>query len=76
MPDHETITVSTDGNGIARVTLNRPEVRNAMNARLIAEVTDAFTTLGADGGVRAIVVGGAGKAFCAGADLNWMRRVA
>ncbi len=75
MPDHETITVSTDGNGIAGVTLNRPEVRNAMNARLIAEVTDAFTALGADDGVRAIVVRGAGKAFCAGADLNWMRDV-
>ena len=75
MSDHETITVSTDGNGIASVTLNRPEVRNAMNARLIAEVTEAFTTIGADGGVRAIVVRGAGKAFCAGADLNWMRDV-
>ncbi len=75
MPDHQTITVSTDDRGIASVTLNRPEVRNAMNARLIAEVTDAFTTLGADGGVRAVVVRGAGKAFCAGADLNWMRDV-
>ena len=75
MSDYETIAVSKDENGIANVTLNRPEVRNAMNARLIAEVTDAFTTLGADGGVRAIVIRGAGKAFCAGADLNWMRDV-
>ena len=75
MSDYETIAVSTEVNGIASVTLNRPEVRNAMNARLIAEVTDAFTALGADQGVRAIVVQGAGKAFCAGADLNWMRDV-
>ncbi len=75
MSDFETIAVAIDGNGIATVTLDRPEVRNAMNARLIAEVTDAFTTLGADDGVRAIVVRGAGKVFCAGADLNWMRDV-
>ncbi len=75
MSDYETIAVSRDGNGIAGVTLSRPEVRNAMNARLIAEVTDAFTTLGADDGVRAIVIRGAGKVFCAGADLNWMRDV-
>jgi methylglutaconyl-CoA hydratase len=75
MADHETITVSTDGRGIAVVTLNRPEVRNAMNARVIAEVGQAFTALGADPGVRAIVVRGAGKVFCAGADLNWMRDV-
>ncbi len=75
MPDYETIAVSCDPRGIAAVTLNRPEIRNAMNARLIAEVTDAFIELGADDGVRAIVIRGAGKAFCAGADLNWMRDV-
>jgi methylglutaconyl-CoA hydratase len=75
MPGFQTIAVSRDEHGIAGVTLNRPEVRNAMNAELIAEVTEAFTTLGADAGIRAIVVRGAGKAFCAGADLNWMRDV-
>ena len=75
MSEYQTIAVSNDANGIAGVTLNRPEVRNAMNARLIAEVTDAFTTLGSDDGVRAIVIRGAGKIFCAGADLNWMRDV-
>ncbi len=75
MPDYQTIAVSRDPRGIAAVTLDRPEIRNAMNAALIAEVTDAFTALGADDGVRAIVIRGAGKAFCAGADLNWMRDV-
>jgi methylglutaconyl-CoA hydratase len=75
MPEYETITVSRDPRGSAAVTLNRPEIRNAMNAILIAEVTDAFIELGADDGVRAIVIRGAGKAFCAGADLNWMRDV-
>ena len=61
---------------IARVTLNRPDVRNAFNEGLIAELTDAFTTLGARPDVRAIVLAAEGKAFCAGADLNWMKAMA
>ncbi|MFM7532529.1 MAG: enoyl-CoA hydratase/isomerase family protein, partial [Rubrivivax sp.] len=61
---------------VARVWLNRPEVRNAFNDRVIAELTDAFTRLGAEPGLRAIVLGGHGKAFCAGADLNWMKSMA
>jgi len=61
---------------IARVTLNRPDVRNAFNAELIAELTGAFTTLGQDAGLRAIVLAAEGKAFCAGADLNWMKAMA
>ncbi|MBL8332816.1 MAG: enoyl-CoA hydratase/isomerase family protein [Rubrivivax sp.] len=60
---------------VAEVWLNRPEVRNAFNSALIAELTEAFRSLGADPGVRAIVLGGRGKAFCAGADLNWMREM-
>jgi methylglutaconyl-CoA hydratase len=61
---------------IARVTLNRPDVRNAFNAELIAELTGAFTTLGQDASLRAVVLAAAGKAFCAGADLNWMKAMA
>jgi methylglutaconyl-CoA hydratase len=61
---------------VARVFLNRPEVRNAFNAEVIAELTTAFTQIGNDPGVRAIVLGGHGKAFCAGADLAWMRAMA
>jgi len=61
---------------VAEVFLNRPEVRNAFNDGVIAELTDAFRTLGADPALRAIVLGGHGKAFCAGADLNWMRAMA
>ncbi|MDQ8033454.1 MAG: enoyl-CoA hydratase/isomerase family protein [Bordetella sp.] len=57
----------------ARVWLNRPELRNALDPRLIAELTETFMDLAQDGAVRAIVLGGRGKAFCAGADLNWMR---
>jgi methylglutaconyl-CoA hydratase len=61
---------------VAEVYLNRPEVRNAFNDGVIAELTAAFTTLGADPQLRAIVLGGHGKAFCAGADLSWMRAMA
>ena len=75
MPDYQTIEVERDARGIVTVTLNRPEVRNAMNAVLIAEMTDAFADLGGDSKVRGVIVRGAGKVFCAGADLNWMRDV-
>lgn len=61
---------------IARVFLNRPEVRNAFNDSVITELADTFTRLGNDPGLRAIVLGGHGKAFCAGADLNWMKSMA
>lgn len=61
---------------VARIYLNRPEVRNAFNDSVIAELTAAFTQLGTDSELRAIVLGGHGKAFCAGADLAWMRTMA
>lgn len=61
---------------VARVYLNRPEVRNAFNDGVIAELTATFATLGSDPTLRAIVLGGHGKAFCAGADLNWMQAMA
>lgn len=61
---------------VAEVFLNRPEVRNAFNDGVIAELTATFRTLGEDASLRAIVLGGHGKAFCAGADLGWMRAMA
>jgi methylglutaconyl-CoA hydratase len=61
---------------VVRVFLNRPEVRNAFNDGVIAELTAAFRELGAEPTLRAIVLGGHGKAFCAGADLSWMRTMA
>jgi methylglutaconyl-CoA hydratase len=61
---------------VARVFLNRPDVRNAFNDAVIAELTATFTALGAEPGLRCIVLGGHGKAFCAGADLAWMRAMA
>ena len=61
---------------VATVTLNRPEVRNAFNDEVIVELTQVFNELGHQDEVRCIVLTGAGTAFCAGADLNWMRRMA
>jgi methylglutaconyl-CoA hydratase len=62
--------------GVAVIWLNRPDVRNAMSAALIAELTDAIDAAAEDPEVRAIVLAGHGKAFCAGADLNWMKEAA
>ena len=62
--------------GVATLVLNRPEVRNAFNDEVIAEFTQAFGELGAREDVRCVVLAAAGQAFCAGADLNWMRRMA
>lgn len=61
---------------VAVVWLAREKVRNAFNETLIASLTAAFTRLGEDDAVRAIVLAGRGPAFCAGADLDWMRRMA
>ena len=61
---------------VAEVWLNRPEVRNAFNDGVVAELTAAFDELGSDPELLAIVLGGHGKAFCAGADLSWMRAMA
>lgn len=61
---------------VATVTLNRPDVRNAFNDEVILELTAAFNALGARDDVRCIVLAANGSAFCAGADLNWMRSMA
>ena len=63
-------------NMVAIVTLNRPEVRNAFDDVLISNLTKTFLELEKDETVRAVVLAGAGSAFCAGADLNWMKRMA
>ena len=61
---------------VAVVTLNRPEIRNAFDDVMISSLSNAFLELNKDETVRAVVLAGAGKAFCAGADLNWMKRMA
>ena len=62
--------------GIARITLDRPQVRNAFDDALIGALSKAFATVDADPAVRVVVLAGNGPAFCAGADLNWMKRMA
>ena len=64
------------GDGVETICLNRPEVRNAFNDEVIAELTQAFVDLAERDEVRAVVLAAEGPAFCAGADLNWMRRMA
>lgn len=62
--------------GIARVILNRPEVHNALDDRLIADLNAALERIAADPAVRVVMLTGQGGSFCAGADLAWMRRTA
>ncbi len=72
---YTTLTCERDG-GTAVIHLNRPDVRNAFNETTIAELTAVFSALGAEPDLRAIVLGARGPAFCAGADLNWMKKMA
>jgi methylglutaconyl-CoA hydratase len=60
---------------ITRITLNRPDTHNAFDETLIAQLTEAFESLREDEATRVVVVQGAGKSFCAGADLNWMGKM-
>ncbi len=67
---------AVDGRGVATVTLNRADVHNAFDDALIAEIDGCFAALDADPAVRLIVLAAAGASFSAGADLNWMKRMA
>jgi len=68
-----TVDLHVDRRGVATILLNRPEKHNAMNAEMIGELTALATRLGRDPAVRAVVLTGAGRSFCAGGDLAWMR---
>ena len=71
--EFETIRLEVDGRGVARLVLNRPEKHNVLNAVMIDELTLAARRLGVDASVRAVVLSGEGKSFCAGGDLTWMK---
>jgi methylglutaconyl-CoA hydratase len=73
--DYQTLTVSV-ADKVATVTLNRPDLRNAFNEHTIAELALAFDELGRNELVRVVVLAANGPAFCAGADLNWMKKMA
>ncbi|OVZ57953.1 enoyl-CoA hydratase [Pigmentiphaga sp. NML080357] len=70
----ETLQITKNEAGVVRVEMARPEVFNAFDERMIGELAQAFTELGADPAARVIVLSGRGKAFSAGADLQWMQR--
>jgi len=72
--NYETIEIEMRP-GAALLWLNRPEVRNAFNEAMIAELSAAFGELESDSTVRCVVLAGRGKVFCAGADIDWMRRM-
>jgi methylglutaconyl-CoA hydratase len=71
-----TLTITEPSRHVAQITMSRPEVRNAFNDEVIAELTAAFMQLGAREDVRCIVLAADGPVFSAGADLNWMRKMA
>ena len=75
MAKFEFLTTVRDG-PVERVTLNRPDVRNAFNEHLIAELRRWADSIAADKSVRVAVIAGAGMVFCAGADLTWMSKMA
>jgi enoyl-CoA hydratase/carnithine racemase len=72
---YQTIALERDGK-VARLWLERPEVHNAFNAVMIRELRDALRVLAADPSARVLVLSGRGASFCAGADLNWIAKIA
>lgn len=73
--DYQTLEVKRDG-AVAIVWLNRPDVRNAFNEMTITEITEVFGVLNSDQQAKVVVLAARGVAFCAGADLNWMKKMA
>jgi len=71
--DQDNIVRTEIIDGIGYITMNRPEVHNAFHADMIRQLNQAFVEMGANDLVRAVVLKGNGKSFCAGGDLNWMR---
>ena len=72
----EKVITKIDSDGIARVTLNNPRKHNAFDDQIIAQLTDAFSAVAANSNVRVMVLASEGKSFSAGADLDWMKRMA
>jgi len=73
MSAYETINYEISHQGVARITLNRPEKHNAINATMIAELREAVAAVSNDEAVRVVIMSAEGRSFCAGGDLNWMR---
>jgi methylglutaconyl-CoA hydratase len=76
MNQTDKVLLDIDARGVATVTLNQPEIHNAFDDKLIVQLTDIFTSISQNKDVRVMVLAAAGKSFSAGADLNWMQRMA
>lgn len=74
--ENQSIQYQLNDSGVATITLNRPDIHNAFDDTIIAALTAAFKKAGEDPAVRIVVLAASGKSFCAGGDLNWMRRMA
>jgi len=72
----DTTTLQVNDLGVATITINRPEVHNAFDEHLIAELSDRFASVDRDNDIRVVEIAARGRTFCAGADLDWMRRTA
>ena len=71
---YETLALDEQTPGVLTISLNRPEIKNAFNEVMIEELARVFRNEAMDPGIRVVVLRGSGTAFCAGGDLNWMRR--
>ena len=71
---YETLEIKMTTPGLLTVALNRPDIRNAFNEKMIEELARVFRNEAADKSVRAVILRGNGNVFCAGGDLNWMRK--
>ena len=72
----DTLTVHTDARQVTTITLNRPSVRNAFDESMIGELSETLTAIDRDSTTRCVIITGAGSAFCAGGDIEWMRSMA
>ncbi|MFQ6091352.1 MAG: enoyl-CoA hydratase/isomerase family protein [bacterium] len=72
---YETVQYLVEENGVARVTFDRPEIRNAFNDVMIAELLEIFSDIAGREDIRVVVLTGSGTCYCSGADLHWMKRV-
>ncbi len=76
MTEQLAVISTIDDRGVATVTLNKPELHNAFDEHVISQLIQAFSSLNDNSAVRAVILAAKGKSFCAGADLNWMRKMA
>ena len=76
MTDTTTVVTQVDERGVATITMNNPDKHNAFDDQIIAELSDAFQQVADDKNVRVVILASEGKSFSAGADLNWMKRMA